>query len=103
MNKIFRHLFFLLLLLSAGSFNLAHAQALVDSRMSGSWYDPTHDGEGFVLQILQDDTAVVYWFTYDEDGAQRWFTGVGNVENDTAVFDTLTHHHRCSFWRMVRA
>jgi arylsulfatase B len=74
--------------ITAGSPSVC-AQAVVDSRMSGSWYDPVHSGEGFALQILNDGVAVVYWFTYDETGAQRWFFGVGEVDGDTAVFGEL--------------
>jgi arylsulfatase A-like enzyme len=57
--------------------------------MSGGWYDPSHNGEGFLVEVLQDNQAVVYWFTYDESGGQRWFTATGVVENDTAVFEVL--------------
>lgn len=89
MHKVITQLIFCLLLLIAGSFSLAHAQTPVDSRMSGGWYDPSHSGEGFLVEVLQDDQAVVYWFTYDESGMQRWFTAMGIIENDTAVFDTL--------------
>jgi len=91
MLKASRYLFFCLLLLTISSFNLAYAQFQVDSRMSGSWIDPAHDSEGFVLEVLEDDRAVVVWFTYDENGAQRWFLGVGYVENNTAIFNTLLH------------
>ena len=37
------------MLLGAGAFNTAHAQTVVDSKMSGLWFDPTHNGEGFEL------------------------------------------------------
>ncbi|NIP19076.1 MAG: sulfatase-like hydrolase/transferase, partial [Xanthomonadales bacterium] len=32
---------------------------------------------------------IVYWFTYDESGRQRWFIATGTVESDTIVFETL--------------
>jgi arylsulfatase A-like enzyme len=57
--------------------------------MSGSWYDPSHSGEGFLLEVLENNTAVIYWFTYDEAGAQRWFISVGEVASSAAVFDEL--------------
>ncbi len=50
---------------------------------SGSWYDPTHSGEGFIVQFIDDSRAVIYWFTYDELGEQRWFTGVGQMSGNT--------------------
>jgi hypothetical protein len=79
MNKAVRHLFLCFFLLAIVGFNPAHAEPLVDSRMSGSWYDPAHKGEGFLLEVLESNKAVIYWFTYDEAGAQRWFTSVGEV------------------------
>ncbi|MDX1557187.1 MAG: S41 family peptidase, partial [Xanthomonadales bacterium] len=36
----------------------------VTAAMSGSWFAPDHDGEGFLLEILDDERALVYWFTY---------------------------------------
>ena len=57
---------------------------------SGSWYDPTHDGEGFVVQYIDDDRAVIYWFTYTETGKQRWFIGIGEAtENGLYVMELL--------------
>ena len=44
------------------------AQTRVDATMSGAWYDPTHNGEGFLLELLEPDEAIIYWFTYDETG-----------------------------------
>lgn len=46
---------------------------------SAHWYDPSRSGEGWSLEILDPDTAVVYWFTYDEAGAQRWLISVGEI------------------------
>ena len=89
MDSVMKQLIFCLLLLILGGVSLCHAQTSIDSRMSGGWYDPTHNGEGFLVEVLQDNQAVVYWFTYDEIGEQRWFTATGKIENDTAVFDTL--------------
>lgn len=79
---------FLILILS-GYFNSSHAQISVDPGMSGSWYDPSHSGEGFVLQILENGIAVAYWFTYDDVGAQRWFIATGSIEGNNAIFDEL--------------
>ena len=58
----------------------------VDERMSGAWYQPERSGEGWVIEILPGDRALVYWFTYPPQGAtgeQRWMIGVGQVTGDT--------------------
>jgi len=58
--------------------------------MSGNWFAPEHDGEGFVLEVLNDETAVMYWFTYaPSQGRQLWMLGVGEVDGDSIYFDKV--------------
>jgi len=56
---------------------------------SGSWYDPTHSGEGYVLEVLTDQRALVYWFSFDEQGRRRWFFGTGEFFGDSFVFNEM--------------
>lgn len=49
--------------------------------MSGLWYNPARSGEGFLIDVLAPDRAVVFWFTYGPDGGQAWMVGSGTVEN----------------------
>jgi hypothetical protein len=58
-------------------------------RFSGSWYDPAHSGEGYVLEVLADMRALVYWFSFDSQGARRWFFGTALIDGDRLVFDEL--------------
>jgi hypothetical protein len=58
-------------------------------RLSGSWKDPSHTGEGYTLEILEDGRALVYWFSFDADGKRRWFFGVGETSNDRLAFDEM--------------
>lgn len=51
----------------------------IESGYSAMWYDPARDGEGWVLEILPEDRALLYWFTYDEAGDQRWLQAVGEI------------------------
>lgn len=53
----------------------------IQSGLSGSWYDPARDGEGFLLEVDSNDQLVAYWFTYDEDGGQQWVVGAGRIED----------------------
>jgi len=48
-----------------------------------------HDGEGFLLEMLADDAAVMYWFTYDANGAQDWYIANGEVRGNRIVFPNL--------------
>lgn len=42
----------------------------------GLWFDPAHNGEGWVVEELPDGRAHMLWFTYDENGEQAWTSGV---------------------------
>ncbi len=53
---------------------------------SGSWYDPSHTGEGFVVQWLDRGEAAVTWFSYDPDGNQYWMIGTGALDEDRRLF-----------------
>ena len=65
------------------------SQGQVTAHMSGAWYDPSHDGEGWLLEILPDGRALAAWFSYDLDGKQAWFYNVGTVNGNTITFDLL--------------
>ncbi|KAA9131292.1 hypothetical protein F3N42_08160 [Marinihelvus fidelis] len=58
--------------------------------IASAWYDPEHDGEGFIIEMLSGGQAVLYWFTYDESGNQDWYIGAGQQRGNRLVFDALT-------------
>lgn len=51
--------------------------------LSGSFVDPAHNGEGIILQVINADTVLVQWFTYDDQGNQYWIQGIGTLSGDT--------------------
>jgi hypothetical protein len=61
--------------------------------MSGSWYAADRSGEGIILQVLADGTAVAFWFTYPPAGvagAQAWLVAQGGaLDGDTVRFDQV--------------
>lgn len=59
--------------------------------ISGAWYDPERDGEGFVVEVLEDGRGVVYWFTYRPDDSmhQAWMMGVGEFTGQVLQVDDL--------------
>lgn len=60
--------------------------------ITGSWYDLERPGEGWIVEMLDDDRALVAWFTYPPAGTgetQAWLLGTGTVANDTIVVDRL--------------
>ena len=56
-----------------------NAAGKIHSGHSAMWYMPERNGEGWTLEILPDDHAVVYWFTYDNAGNARWLVGYGDI------------------------
>jgi len=61
----------------------AGALAVETPGLSGSYYDPDRDGEGFLIEALAGERALVYWFTYDESGNQAWVFGLGDTDGGT--------------------
>jgi len=62
--------------------------------ISGSWFDPSRNGEGFHIEYTLDGLAVFLWYSYDLDGSKKWFIGSGGVVTETAdniniVFDNV--------------
>ena len=56
--------------------------------ITGSWYDPERDGEGYNIEIVGsalDPQLLAYFYTYDADGNQMWLVGTGPANGDTAV------------------
>ena len=60
----------------------------------GTWYDPSHDGEGWKIEVINDTSAVIYWFTYPPPGAslgqQSWMVAVGTIQGDSILVDEVT-------------
>lgn len=77
-----------LLVLITFAYNHAHAFEVTPG-MTGSWYDPSHSGEGFILQVIDESNALVYWFTYDKSGKQFWTLGTGQINGGEIRFDDM--------------
>lgn len=65
------------------------AQVRLRPGRSGPFFDPTHSGEGWMLELLGDGRAVAYWFTYDPQGRQAWMIGVGRIQGDGLWFGDM--------------
>ena len=62
---------------------------LIEPGVSAAWFDPMNNGEGFLIEILDDARAVIYWFTYDQTGQQRWLVSTGRIRGNEILFDNL--------------
>lgn len=57
--------------------------------ISAAWVDPALSKEGFVIEILPENQAVLFWFTYDKEGNQDWYIAVGRIKGRRIFFDRL--------------
>jgi len=64
-----------------------------EGRLSGSWFDPAHSGEGYVLEVLVDRRVLVYWFSFDSRGNRRWFFGTGEINDGKLLFEEMFTTH----------
>jgi hypothetical protein len=65
--------------------------------LTGSWFNPDRNGEGFHLQILTNHTAVMQWFSFTPEGDKQWMVAsdglISYPDADTAMiefFDVYT-------------
>lgn len=81
------NLLFLLILVTAQSLIATTAVAQhvpmnppsIRADLSGSWYNPDQSGHGLMVEILDNQHAVVAWYTYDAAGSPLWLFGQGTV------------------------
>ncbi|MEE4216107.1 MAG: hypothetical protein V2I48_00690 [Xanthomonadales bacterium] len=45
------------------------------ARVTGSWFDPTTSGQGFMLHPINDRRTVYSFYSYEDDGSLLWLTG----------------------------
>lgn len=60
---------------------------------SASWYDPSHSGHGFNIEVVDNPSGknmVLYWYTYDASGAPLWVLAQGAVSDVRATLRAVT-------------
>lgn len=62
---------------------------LIDQRFTGTWFDPEQAGHGVFVEVLQGGQLVAYWFTFDSEGRQAWFGGVGSIAGNSVSMDAV--------------
>ena len=62
-----------------------------DGAMTGSWFSPDRDRQGFMLEVVPSTgQVVIYWMTYEpETQAQQWLVAVGQMHGRRAVLEFL--------------
>lgn len=60
---------------------------LAEGGASGQWFNPSRDGEGIFLEIIDTNSGPqvgIAWFTYDKNGNQMWLSGAVPVSGSAA-------------------
>ena len=58
----------------------------IDPAFSGSWYNPPESGSGFNLEIIDSERALLFWYTYDDNGDAVWLYSEGEIEGQKIDF-----------------
>ncbi|MCK9488883.1 MAG: S8 family serine peptidase [Xanthomonadales bacterium] len=56
--------------------------------INGAWFDPDRDGEGWIVELLDDSSALVFWFTYDQHGKPAWLISIAQVDGNRIFAET---------------
>jgi len=54
---------------------------LIQVGHSGAWYNPARNGEGWIVEINSENSAVIYWYTFDR-GLPLWMVGSSQFSPD---------------------
>src|SRR5689334_18837512 len=80
--------------LAASFLACGSASAITITRdFSASWYDPTHAGHGFSIEVVDNaagKSMVAYWYTFDAAGAPLWILAQGPVNGARATLQGVT-------------
>jgi len=62
----------------------------IESHHSGLWFNPEQDGHGLNIIVLENNTMIIFWYTFDNEGNQIWLLGSGSFENDLATLSVVS-------------
>jgi hypothetical protein len=52
--------------------------------ITGSWFDQNNTGQGFNVEVLDNNRIIIFWYSYDQ-GSPIWLLGDGTYTGDTAT------------------
>lgn len=62
---------------------------VVGPSLSGNWFNPAQNGHGFQFEVVNETTAIVIWFTFDNAGNQAWIFGSGTIDGNRLVMQAV--------------
>lgn len=57
----------------------------INPGITGAWFDPQQSGHGLLVEVLPENRLLAWWFTFDAQGNQAWFGGVGSYAGNVAT------------------
>lgn len=52
--------------------------------LSGSWYNPSQSGHGLSVEVLDDETTLIYWYVYHPDGSPMFLVAPAQIDGGKA-------------------
>ena len=74
-----KRLFGFLLLFIA--FNVSAIE--INSKLSGSWYNPEQSGHGLNVEVLENNRTLIYWYAYHPDGTPMFLITIADNDGDS--------------------
>ncbi len=54
--------------------------------LTALYFDPGRSGEGFNIEILDNNNSLMQWYTYDENGGPQWLLATNPIAATNALF-----------------
>ena len=62
----------------------------INSGISGSWYNPAQDGQGWVIEMISSGQFLFYFYGYEDNGDRLWLLGAAaNSGSSVITVDVL--------------
>jgi len=83
---------------TASTYPAASQPLPINGYLSGSWYDPTHSGEGILTQVFDVDGKTrifaATWYTFDNAGIPFWLAAQGTFNIGATSISNMTVGYR---------
>ncbi len=64
---------------------------VINGYLSGSWYNASQSGHGFSIEVVDEDTTIVYWYMYSPTGHSMFLFGSGRNEGNRVIVETYVY------------
>ncbi|MBK8284437.1 MAG: hypothetical protein IPK97_05890 [Ahniella sp.] len=61
----------------------------ISAAYTGTWINNSQPGHGLIVEVLPENRILAWWFTYQPNGGQAWFGGIGTYTGNTATISVI--------------